>query len=469
MQENELSQSVGSMNDSWNYNGSLVVDTKTLASLNVSSPLQATHLMVSYRVLNNQVLVSQFFPTLVYVCILFILGVIGNALVCYVYKIKWKIKKKPSTLFILVLAGYDLVNCFVTMPFEMALVCNYMSFDFPIACKLSKFLTYGLNAASTVILLGIAIDRLLGIRYGFKLGSLTMRQARIIVGLSVFIGILTTWPTLFLYGTYEEGLYRTCYFATRFNNSGYITAQVIFSIVASLIGDIIFISIYSLIGYTICQQRNKTVKSNDASIETTKICSKSDTDLCNLADQSTSIDYSKEKDKSTLSLFSKSEGNGYNSFSKTDLFLQQESKPESRDRSGSEAIGSLLTLLKINRDSQKHRSSTFSNSEGKRFGPSFKARKTTFMLFTVTIVNILTFLPFCVLSIIDLHRPHLQMNDASIVELNFYHLLFRSYMLSMAVNPIIFSFLNKHFRSECFSLLKDTVLCIISCFLIKKV
>ncbi|XP_052692621.1 uncharacterized protein LOC128170898 isoform X2 [Crassostrea angulata] len=426
MQENELSQSVGSMNDSWNYNGSLVVDTKTLASLNVSSPLQATHLMVSYRVLNNQVLVSQFFPTLVYVCILFILGVIGNALVCYVYKIKWKIKKKPSTLFILVLAGYDLVNCFVTMPFEMALVCNYMSFDFPIACKLSKFLTYGLNAASTVILLGIAIDRLLGIRYGFKLGSLTMRQARIIVGLSVFIGILTTWPTLFLYGTYEEG-------------------------------------------YTICQQRNKTVKSNDASIETTKICSKSDTDLCNLADQSTSIDYSKEKDKSTLSLFSKSEGNGYNSFSKTDLFLQQESKPESRDRSGSEAIGSLLTLLKINRDSQKHRSSTFSNSEGKRFGPSFKARKTTFMLFTVTIVYILTFLPFCVLSIIDLHRPHLQMNDASIVELNFYHLLFRSYMLSMAVNPIIFSFLNKHFRSECFSLLKDAVLCIISCFLIKKV
>lgn len=453
------------MNDSLEYSVFCANGTETSTSLNVSLSPQIPPLMVS----NRSILVSQFLPTLIYVCILFILGVVGNALVCYVYKIKWKIKKKPSTLFILVLSGYDLVNCIVTMPFEIALVCNYRSFDFPLACKLSRFLTYGLNAAATVILLGIAMDRLLGIRYGFKLGSLTMRKARLIVGLSVFIGILTTWPTLFLYGTYNENFYKTCYFATQFKNSGYITAQVIFSIVASLISDIIFISIYSLIGYTICQQRNKTVKSDDSTIETTNISSKSETDICNLTDQS-SGDYSKEKEKgkSTLSLFSKNEGSGYNSFSKTDIFLQQNNKPEPRDRTGSEAIGSLLTLLKINRDSQKHRSSTFSNSEGKRFGPSFKARKTTFMLFTVTIVYILTFLPFCLLSIIDLQKTQHFQTDGSVLEVNFYHLLFRSYMLSMAVNPIIFSFLNKHFRSECFSLLKDALLCVMSCFFSRK-
>lgn len=450
-----------SLNNSWNYTVLTLTHTQTFPPLNVTSSSRSN----SDRIYNNHILVTQFLPTLIYVSILFIVGVVGNALVCYVFKIKWKIKKKPSTLFILVLAGYDLVNCIVTMPFEMALVCNYVSFDFPIICKLSRFLTYGLNAASTVILLGIAIDRLLGIRYGFKLGSLTMRQARLIVGLSMFIGVLTTWPALFLYGTYEENMYRTCYFATEFKDSGYVTAQVIFSIVASLIGDIIFISIYSLIGYTICQQRNKTVKSSDTSTERTKICSKSENDICNLTDQSQiSIDCTQENGKSSSSLFNKGDGQGYNSFSKTDLFLQQGNKPEPRDRSGSEAIGSLMTLLKINHDSQKHRSSTFSNSEGKRFGPSFKARKTTFMLFTVTIVYILTFLPFCVLNIIDLHRRHLSMDNLSVIELNFYHLLFRSYMLSMAVNPIIFSFLNKHFRSECFSLLKDALLCIISCF-----
>ncbi|XP_062587479.1 neuromedin-U receptor 2-like, partial [Saccostrea cucullata] len=462
---NETKINVSNMSNLWNYSVSTTTDNKTFPPLNITSSLLSSTLLDNYRNYNNQILVTQFLPTLVYVCILFVVGIIGNALVCYVYKIKWKIKKKPSTLFILVLAGYDLVNCFVTMPFEIALVSNYISFDFPIVCKLSRFMTYGLNAASTVILLGIAIDRLLGIRYGFKLGSLTMRQARLIVALSLFLGILTNWPALLLYGTYEEIGFKTCYFATQYKNSDYVTAQVVFIIVTSLIGDIIFISIYSLIGYTIYQQQNKTVKSKDTNLETARICCKSENDICNIPDQSrTSIDFTQEKGKSTMSLFSKGDGNGYNSFAKTDLFLQQENKPESRGRSGSEAIGSLLTLLKTNTESQKHRSSTFSNSEGKRFGPSFKARKTTFMLFTVTIVYILTFLPFGVLGIVDLHRQHLSMNNLSVVELNLYHLLFRSYMLSMAVNPIIFSFLNKHFRSECFSLLKDALLCVFSCF-----
>lgn len=151
------------MNDLWNYNGFLVVDIKMFVLLNVSFFLQVMYLMVSYRVFNNYVLVLQFFFILVYVCILFILGVIGNVLVCYVYKIKWKIKKKLFILFIFVLVGYDLVNCFVIMLFEMVLVCNYMFFDFLIVCKFLKFLIYGLNVVFIVIFLGIVIDRLLGI------------------------------------------------------------------------------------------------------------------------------------------------------------------------------------------------------------------------------------------------------------------------------------------------------------------
>lgn len=82
---------------------------------------------------------------------------------CYVYKIKWKIKKKLFILFIFVLVGYDLFNCFVIMLFEMVLVCNYMFFDFLIVCKFLKFLIYGLNVVFIVIFLGIVIDRLLGI------------------------------------------------------------------------------------------------------------------------------------------------------------------------------------------------------------------------------------------------------------------------------------------------------------------
>lgn len=50
-----------------------------------------------------------------------------------------------------------------------------MFFDFLIVCKFLKFLIYGLNVVLIVIFLGIVIDRLLGIWYGFKLGFLIMR------------------------------------------------------------------------------------------------------------------------------------------------------------------------------------------------------------------------------------------------------------------------------------------------------
>lgn len=150
------------------------------------------------------VLHSELLPSLVYVSLLLPLGVTGNILTCRVYNRKWERKRKVSTLFILTLAWVDLLNCLATMPFEIALLVNITSFDYPILCKISRWLTYHLNCFSTMILLGIALDRLFGIKYTFKRSLFGITRCKIYLAFSFFIAVLTTWPALVLFGTYTN-------------------------------------------------------------------------------------------------------------------------------------------------------------------------------------------------------------------------------------------------------------------------
>ena len=81
-------------------------------------------------------------------------------------------------------------------------------------------------------------------------------------------------------------------------------------------------------------------------------------------------------------------------------------------------------------------------------GNVFKARKTSSMLFIVTIVFLFTFAPYCVIAILRNVNSDFYKNLSKTGK-TFYHLFLRSYLLISAVNPILYSVLNIKFRQQC--------------------
>lgn len=82
-------------------------------------------------------------------------------------------------------------------------------------------------------------------------------------------------------------------------------------------------------------------------------------------------------------------------------------------------------------------------------------RRTTLMLFVITLIYIFSFLPHLLLMIFKtLNIDWLsQYGDTGVM---LHNLLIRSYFINSASNPIIYSFFSKNFFSECKYILKKT-------------
>ncbi|KAL3892214.1 hypothetical protein ACJMK2_004445 [Sinanodonta woodiana] len=86
-------------------------------------------------------------------------------------------------------------------------------------------------------------------------------------------------------------------------------------------------------------------------------------------------------------------------------------------------------------------------------------RKTTCMLFLVTLFYIISFLPFMVIATIRNIKPDIY-DRMSFVESSIYNLFLRSYFLNNVINPILYGFLNKQFRKRSIQLFRDVFDCL---------
>ena len=98
-----------------------------------------------------------FLPAVIWVILLMVVGVVGNTLVIYVYRRRFK--RTSSNYFILTMAIFDLVACLVGMPTEIYDLLKPFTFYSEFGCKLFRatenFTIYG----SVVVLVEIAFDR----------------------------------------------------------------------------------------------------------------------------------------------------------------------------------------------------------------------------------------------------------------------------------------------------------------------
>lgn len=102
-------------------------------------------------------------------------------------------------IFLLFLAEIDFFNCIVTMPTEIYVMLNYYYFRSAFACSMSRFFTYTYNNSTSVIFVIIAVDRYIRICHPHK-ASISVAGSRTACFVSLCVAGAVSWPALFLYG-----------------------------------------------------------------------------------------------------------------------------------------------------------------------------------------------------------------------------------------------------------------------------
>ena len=121
-----------------------------------------------------------------------VVGTLGNGLVLYVFT--RAAIKLTSTIFILALAGTDFLTCILIIPFTVVAISVKYYLKYDIACKTYQFLITCNVPLSAFIMVAIAIDRYICICHPF-VHIMTVKRAKFFVGIlagfAVILGLIT--------------------------------------------------------------------------------------------------------------------------------------------------------------------------------------------------------------------------------------------------------------------------------------
>ena len=405
------------------------IDTENTSDTDTAKPLIYFFDGPYLDAVNDAIFKNNLLPSLIYVCILLLIGIPGNILVIYVYLLKWN--KSTSRVFILALGLYDFVNCMTSMTMEVALILNFLKFDYPVLCKVSRFITATINSGSTFVLVAIAVDRFRRICRIHK-SYINTTQAKFIVAGSALFAVATSWPALFLYGTRTflipaKGAVvvgKTCLIEDAMVETIFPFIFALFLLGGHFIVDVILVVHYTMIGEVVCRQHHarKSMKLSGNTPYSKAEISVSQATLT-----------MEDLDKKPKPL--------KNNQSRPPSFLQfKDSIKKGDQRQSKKTQKKLMLELK-----QSLRSKTSTQSEKR--GGKIHAGKTTLMLFLVTVGFILSFLPYSILVIIryqDVNFYYRLSNSGKSV----FQLFLRSYLFNSVLNPIVYCFVSKQFRQK---------------------
>lgn len=145
----------------------------------------------------NDAEILRLVPTLVYLGIISVTGILGNGLVCHIYRTRYRLSN--SQIFILCLSAIDLFSCCVVIPFEVSTVINQYTFKYAWLCKFSRFFNTLSTLSSSFLLLFIAIDRYRKVCKPFS-RQISAKVAKFLCLLAVILGLVFSWPAVLVYG-----------------------------------------------------------------------------------------------------------------------------------------------------------------------------------------------------------------------------------------------------------------------------
>ncbi|XP_048780206.2 5-hydroxytryptamine receptor 2B-like [Ostrea edulis] len=367
----------------------------------------------------NQSMASILLPVVVYVAILMVLGIIGNFVVCYIYIFRWK--KKTIKYFIGSLATYDFVTSIVCMPIEIAMLRNPVTLNDPYLCKFLRFIRSMTSLGAGFMLVVIAVDRYLRICKLSK-PQIQVPLAKRLCVTTGGIGLLFSWPCLILFGQLNRSkspiAEKSCSVDTTLNDTPY---PVVYHKVLSVLFFVISLCLlmfYSLILTRLCKMpvltKVKAMNSRNETCTTYNISSSSSSSSEGFPDNSTKLNTEQPDDCSN---------------------------------------DKVIPVSPSNEISRPRQSSIF---DGKLFGISpkmqtsipFGMKRTSSVMFLITLIQWLSFLPyFALLFVTSFNKDFLHTLTETYQV--FYNIGIVTHYLSSGINPYMYGFFSRDFRKEC--------------------
>ncbi|XP_071102839.1 orexin/Hypocretin receptor type 1-like [Haliotis cracherodii] len=362
---------------------------------------------------------TRLLPVMVYLGILMIVGLVGNCLVLYVHFRKFN----PSTTrtYVVSLAFFDLLSCLISVPGEIVDLRFSFTFEAVALCKAERFCTTFTSLASGFTLMAVAVDRFRRICHPLKQQLQTSGARKVVLG-ACLLSVLFSWPVIAIYGKRSvDTEYRLIKGIECSTDDEYRVTKypAIYTGSLSLIFIISFVTmivVYTFIGRRVFQQKKFRKVSTSKSLQRSRSLSGSD----KMPASSTSPRPAPEMDRPSYD-----EGPSEYSTASID--------PHVKDFSLTRKPSFMKRLQKGAQDS--------------------RSRKTTFMLFLITMVFVLSFLPHLVLKGVQAAKRSFP-GDASTAALIFYNIFVRSYFLNSISNAFIYGFCSPRFRKESKALLQ---------------
>ncbi|KAK6167661.1 hypothetical protein SNE40_021635 [Patella caerulea] len=389
-------------------------------------------------------------PTFVYIGTLIMTGLFGNILVLVVYGTRFK----PSTarIFIISLAMFDLMNNTMAQPGEILDIYFAYRFTNNHLCKLKRFFNYFTTFSSIFSLVVVAVDRHRKICKVMR-KQISTRLAKILIGCVAVCSLSISLPSLLLNGVKKiptgiPGILGTeCKYADNFQNAAFPKIFLGFQFLLFLSSLTAMIIMYSLIGKTVFKHSKFNFKSKEKKMAKSNVkatytsnANNSSSDPSSSGTASTSVpspeppraDIQTEVGQSVVQSDSESEQKPY--------VIPTPRNPSSRQEK--------ITLLDVSKSSPGFDKivATAQNAEKKVKAKKMKTR-TTLMLSIITVVFIISYLPYLSISIIKVFNKNFVKNMSQSAFMA-YNVVLRSHYINAAVNPLVYSFCNAKFREE---------------------
>ena len=418
-------------------------------------------------------------PLIVYLSLISICGTLGNCLVCHVYKTKYG----PSNcrLFVICLSAIDLFSCVLVIPFEIAVVSKEYNFTVEVACQISVFLNTWPTLSSGLMLLAIAVDRYRKVCKPFG-WQISLRWARYICIINIFLAVGFSWPSPILYGTNRKIIsphnitISECAIKSSMKMTIYpLINNIMFGVL--FLGSLVSISfMYCFIGIGVKRHSKKRMYQIKArGRESVTLADATNASELTIRSGHVTMDSKKPADESienSDAMFASD-----TSETKTEEFLQQEpciprehqiDKPPPERKSFISLFeksvknrNTLFLTKSVNPQALSHlpkRPSTRSHSsrltpDSRRNGRQLKTHKTAYIMFLISMAFIMSYLP---LLVILLTRSINTQFVAGLSEPGraAYKFFLRSYYLNCMLNPIIYGVWDARFRKACKKLLQ---------------
>lgn len=454
----------------------------------------------------NEKLFVLHIPALVFVAVSMVVGITGNLLVVIIYKRNYR--RSNHRYFILFLAIIDLLACSTGLPFLIVSLRLPYLMTSAVACKLLRYFHYLANNSSGLLLVVISVERYRKICRPFKI-QWSPKQILYLCIATVIISAIIAIPAPIFFGKskVETGIGNItgyeCYIDEKYKGTNMMEIYNEILMSETVICIILFIILYIFIIRKVKQSdqfltamrsmRSLKIKSyyradvqdsshstdalddgtgasgggtNDSAHRNSRTSqedgqtlgknsstSTTMTSLCSIQPANKELGNQlpgKEKHK-TESDRKISTGNGTMTLPSTN-----QSRPSLRDETNDKTRKKSRSLPStrrhvIDRLMFKPNLSNASDISAKPGHSSKATIRVTVMLFTVSMVFAVSFLPHLTLMVVTIQKKDF-LSSLNAAEVIVYQLFLRIFIINNIANPIIYLFCDKKFRQGCYDL-----------------